>query len=168
MNKQNVSLNSLTPYVRHTLSSNNIFSTFFFCCQCYVFLAASPVKRISIHVYQVQQNCSMLPCYHCAVGCICPLHHGVTGIHCSPSYRNSHKISSAIFCSVLLHKFLSRWLAECLKPIWWVLSSCLFTLCCKLLVCYEGFWFSVFSYCWPFSLWPLLIHSRDFSCYYCN
>lgn len=66
------SLNSLTPRVCHTLSSNNIFSTFFFCCQFCVFLTASPLKNINICVYQVQQNCSMLPCYHCASGFICP------------------------------------------------------------------------------------------------
>lgn len=110
------SLNSLTPYVCHTLSSNNIFSTFFFCCQFCVFLAASPMKKISVRVYQAQQNCSTLPCYHCAAGFICLFCHGVTS-YCSPSCKNSHQISLAIFCYILPDKFLSRWLAESLTPI---------------------------------------------------
>lgn len=74
--------------------------------------------NISVCVYQVQQNCSVLPCCHYAVGFICLFCHGVTSSYCSPPNKSSHQISPAIFCYILPDKFLSRWLAESLTPVW--------------------------------------------------
>lgn len=108
------SFNSLTLSMCHTLTSNGILSTAFFCCQfCFPGCFSGEKDQ-----YSCLSNIAELQ--HAALLSLCSWLHlpFLSWSHQQLLLTFLQELPSAIFCYILPDKSLSRWLAESLTPFW--------------------------------------------------